>query len=36
MYSYMNSKYKYYYNCKYLYHDRVLSTKKNSYNLTKT
>ena len=34
MYSYMNIKYNYYYNCKYLYKDRVLSNKKKSYNFT--
>ena len=32
----MNIKYKYFYNCKYLYHDRIQSNKKKSfiYNLT--
>ena len=31
MYSYMNIKYKYYYNCKYFYHEKILSNKKKSY-----
>ena len=27
MYSFMNNKYNYYYNCKYLYHERIPSKK---------